>query len=484
MTRQARAHGCVSDSMRSSIESMTGCENNAINRSEINVTETTNRIPTTRPNPSPTRPGRRTPRPLRSHGSRHRKSCWKNCATDDVKTGTRSMIERFIALAWIFVSISPVLAQSSKPSSSEQPRPIKIEDRLSDPVYVAWTSEPSVAQCVRCHLNDKGTEFSRQREMRDWIDRDKHAIARQRVEPFSPENQETELLDLFTRLNRLALKQAAEEEAKGYTLDRSAIGLREVPAEWIGTSNLLSRRMCDKLWGEGTVETAAGYQRFREACLTCHGGVSQEQTASAESLSDYPIGIDCLYCHQQGEQDAWQKEHLDEDRWRLSSPRQKESRGMSDMVDTANQASTCLDCHVGNRDKNMFVTHQMYAAGHPPLPAIEVQTFCDQLPMHWQTPSQLHDNLQDGKSRDEYFAINYPGVAEGGPQQFSETYFDTRKLFIGALQARRKSVKLLVDSAATDDWGDYALYDCAACHHELRSESARQRRYLTATRSV
>lgn len=411
----------------------------------------------------------------------------------DVSTGSAKSVRKIVVVVDKATSPSQAVLRmlskllmvglailSTGPANSQPP--VKIEDRLSDPVYLAWTSEPTVAACVTCHLNDKGTAFSRQREMRDWIDKDKHAIARQRVEPFSPAGQEAELIKLFTRLNTIANKRAADEAEKGYTIDTNEIGLTKVPEEWIGSSNLLSRRICDKLWGEGHVETKAGYEDFRKACLACHGGVTERQTASTESLADYPVGIDCLYCHQDGKQDAWQKLHLNESQWRLSSPEKKKSLGMADMVNTANQASLCLDCHVGNHDKNMFVTHPMYAAGHPPLPSIEVQTFSERMPMHWQSPAQLHENMDGDPTRDEYFATNYPGVVDAGPDQVGKTFFDTRNLFIGALTARRKAVQLMVQLSLTEDWGDYALYDCAACHHELQSESRRQQRTLTSDR--
>ncbi len=39
------------------------------------------------------------------------------------------------------------------------------------------------------------------------------------------------------------------------------------------------------------------------------------------------------------------------------------------------------------------MTHEMYAAGHPPLPSVELQTFCEEMPQHWQTPRELYDSL-------------------------------------------------------------------------------------------
>ena len=49
-------------------------------------------------------------------------------------------------------------------------------------------------------------------------------------------------------------------------------------------------------------------------------------------------------------------------------------------------------------------------------------------------------------------------------------------MLLGAITARMKTVNLLVESATEERWGDYSLYDCAACHHELQTPSARQQR--------
>ena len=163
-----------------------------------------------------------------------------------------------------------------------------------------------------------------------------------------------------------------------------------------------------------------------------------------------------------------------EENWRLLSPDQKAAAGMRHLVGTSSQADLCFDCHVGNRSKNMFVTHEMYAAGHPPIPSIELETFCDQMPQHWQSPKQLYESMSGFAGRDDYFQINYPGVV--GRANAGQTFWNTRKMLVGALTARKKALDLVIESANTHQWADYSLYDCAACHHELDSISARQLR--------
>ncbi|MCG8649218.1 MAG: hypothetical protein MI861_05265, partial [Pirellulales bacterium] len=379
------------------------------------------------------------------------------------------MSQRVLAIGLLALMMTSVAdAQDAAPS---------LEERLSDPVFASWISQQKVATCLECHyeaslgarLAGRLTNFSRREELEVWLSNDKHTIARRRVEPIAESEIEGELRTLEGKLEEIAIEKAAQLE-----LDTSQVFLSEFPKEWIGDSNLLSRRICDQLWGKDAVTKPAGYAKFRDHCLTCHGGYQPGQPGfDYEGKADAQIGIDCLYCHQNQEVESkeWETDHYGRD-WRLKTPAEKSALGMNHLVGTANQAALCFDCHVGNRAKQMFVTHEMYAAGHPPLPSIELETFSKQMPQHWQTPGQLHKNLAEDASRDEYFAINYPGVGDAGA-----TFWNTRKMLIGALAARKKSLQLLIDSAAKEEsWGDFALYDCAACHHELRTDSRRQKR--------
>ena len=52
-------------------------------------------------------------------------------------------------------------------------------------------------------------------------------------------------------------------------------------------------------------------------------------------------------------------------------------------------AGRCATCHVGSPADGKFVTHEMYAAGHPPLPPLEVMTFSRDQPMHYKLPKDL-----------------------------------------------------------------------------------------------
>src|SRR5262249_41881651 len=117
-------------------------------------------------------------------------------------------------------------------------------------------------------------------------------------------------------------------------------------------------------------------------------------------------------------------------------------------------AQLCFSCHIGNTTDKKFVTHEMYAVGHPPLPGIELDTFSDSLPRHWR-----------------YLADKPPGVFESDEMQ--KTYGRSlirlervQIVVVGGLVALREAVKLAQDTAGQGG-ADYAQFDCFACHHDL-----------------
>ena len=57
---------------------------------------------------------------------------------------------------------------------------------------------------------------------------------------------------------------------------------------------------------------------------------------------------------------------------------------MIDVRNPVRRAEQCFSCHIGNVEEGKLVTHAMYAAGHPPLPSIEIESFAKQMPRHWR----------------------------------------------------------------------------------------------------
>lgn len=196
-------------------------------------------------------------------------------------------------------------------------------------------------------------------------------------------------------------------------------------------------------------------------CLSCHA-VAKEQIDCGEKFN-VTLGVSCEACH--GPSSKWVGTHWQND-WISRTPDQeKVAAGLYDVRDPVARTRLCLSCHLGHSggeaDKygplfgqRKIVTHDMYAAGHPPLPGFEVETFATNMPPHW---------------------------ALEGERAGLEI---ARSVLIGGLVALRDSVHLLqteATRAAAEPadgskvlWPELALFDCRACHHDLRVNSWRQ----------
>ncbi|MDX1968257.1 MAG: multiheme c-type cytochrome [Planctomycetaceae bacterium] len=244
-------------------------------------------------------------------------------------------------------------------------------------------------------------------------------------------------------------------------------------------------------------------------CLACHSskpvwepGVEVEPnspflltTAEATRFS-FLVGVDCEGCHGPSEKPKgsaipdWISEHtstpdpnLDDPAeaakfWRFYSPQTKLEHGYVDVRSPYVQTQMCLSCHMGDVTMGRIVTHEMFAAGHPPLPAFEVATFRHQMPPHWQPLSK--------KPPAVVAQFNKLSAAPYNPG----TSTDTRLMLLGALASVRQYLILLSDlsqpeaefpgpdRALRPPGPELAAFDCTACHHDLRDKSWRQTRQL------
>ncbi len=233
------------------------------------------------------------------------------------------------------------------------------------------------------------------------------------------------------------------------------------------------------------MEKILGYKVAEDArCLSCHS-VDLAPEKKVKTLEDFATtegGVNCTACHGFGRN--WQFEHFEEPRkkgdpmpWRTKSPEEKSSRGLADLRNPATKAKLCASCHIGNSSEGKVVTHEMYAAGHPPLPPFELATFMECEPKHWGYPT-------DGKLKFfTEFAEKNPGKTWSTfrfhPAE-KESYL-ARHLACGAIAALQAEVRQLGSDAAsaTKPDGaaiDFARFDCYACHHDLKVPSARQKR--------
>lgn len=338
----------------------------------------------------------------------------------------------------------------------------------TDAVFLAWQDNPDVQSCGVCHYSP-GNEFAKRRtdfckltEIEQWLSTDKHAIARQRVEPIAEKNRDKALASVTQML-----KQRGNSA--------------QVPMDWIGPSNFLSFAICEQM-GYDT-ETDEGYGRFRENCLTCHSGYEAGTGTNGftRDATNHP-GISCNYCHQSGSDRRWIDEHSSLDvemKWRQLPPEAKLQKGMRNLTSSRDQADLCYRCHIGDVQRKAFVTHEMYSAGHPPLPSVELDRLVENMPRHWRDNRELFESLTASRypGRDVYFQVNFPEEMSAVRQVGADKMFwNSGTMLSGALAADQQWLRLIsqTSSAQSGHRADYALYDCAACHHELRIPSERQ----------
>jgi len=221
---------------------------------------------------------------------------------------------------------------------------------------------------------------------------------------------------------------------------------------------------------EAILQAARGDKSYKvnkdPACLACHSIIfpaDHPQEDRDKTISD---GVSCVVCH--GPYDAWIEMHapiaVEKQRaWRKLSREEKEAKyGMTDLWDPAKRARLCASCHIGNHEEKKVVTHEMYAAGHPPLPGFEPAAFSNQMPRHWRLPAEMPKAVQevlrvDGSQREQ-----------------------SRVLLVGAAVSLAELMPLIEgeakSAAASSDGLDFANFDCYACHHDLRPQTWRRDR--------
>jgi hypothetical protein len=202
------------------------------------------------------------------------------------------------------------------------------------------------------------------------------------------------------------------------------------------------------------------------SCTNCHG-INVTGAEVPPTFAREENGVTCVACH--GAFVDWIEKHTipNNPLWRGNTRRQKEERfGMTDLWDPVTRAAKCASCHIGSPEEQKVVTHAMYAAGHPPLPGLEVATFSEAQPRHWQylreKPAAIQKELGFNPAKREQTDLV---VASG-----IVALRDAMRLY--AAEARDDT---LVKEPETH-WPDFARFDCYACHHDLKVPSWRQER--------
>lgn len=207
-----------------------------------------------------------------------------------------------------------------------------------------------------------------------------------------------------------------------------------------------------------------------QECLSCHSG-----WIKGDRKPDYfEYGVTCEACH--GAASDWEAPHT-RDSWRLVAPDVKEKKhNFIDVRNPIRRAEQCFSCHIGNAKEGKVVTHEMYAAGHPPLPGIEIETFISEMPSHWRSIREKGEF----RHYDGYLKANFPGMGFDPLNDLTKT----RSVIVGGVMALHESIELLSEQANLEtggelehtSWPEFGVFDCTACHHDLRSPAWRQTR--------
>jgi len=241
-------------------------------------------------------------------------------------------------------------------------------------------------------------------------------------------------------------------------------------------------------------------------CLSCHSSVPIEQMelqgeiTGTETLEDprYTIGVSCEGCHGPAGRDksgatiGWGSAHASpgddsgsaKSQWRFLSAKDKFDRfGYWDIRSPATQARICLSCHLGNAAQKKIITHEMYAAGHPPLPSFELSQFVRQMPRHWRRFDEKPEGVRLAYQKQKQALVQ--------PQEQTAVDFDadefaiTRATLVSSLVAFEESLRLTADLIDVNPEPEFqpelANYACFACHHELVRDGWRKSRRLTST---
>lgn len=200
-------------------------------------------------------------------------------------------------------------------------------------------------------------------------------------------------------------------------------------------------------------------------CLSCHANWLPGEPPPDGRVAQF--GVHCEACH--GAAAKWYLPHS-KPQWRLVPPAEKQTRfGMIDVRDPVVRARECFSCHIGNAAAGKVLTHDMYAAGHPPLPGIEIESYIDQMPRHWRTDVEKGEFAY----RAEYLRLN-----GRRPDDLPRT----RGVLLSGIVALQHSARLFAERCETEYARDFAAFNCADCHHDLRVSSWRQESPLRGIR--
>jgi hypothetical protein len=258
-------------------------------------------------------------------------------------------------------------------------------------------------------------------------------------------------------------------------------------------------RFLDRPQDESAAATFDGHVATLKACFACHAPV-EERVVGDRKHTTIENGVSCQACHGPGL--AYEGPHR-KPLWRLVTAVDKEREfGLRDLRNPVRRIELCASCHVGTQslhwglvgeNSQRLIRHEWYALGHPPLPGLEYVTFAAQQPAHWRTiqeklfrpegfeyyqkgadPDEAREFLEfflkndKVKLADSYLAAN-PTSFSGDP---TRDMARAKEVLISGLGVLATYAELVgaVHAKGAAAGPEFAVYDCTACHHELRSD--------------
>jgi Cytochrome c554 and c-prime len=244
--------------------------------------------------------------------------------------------------------------------------------------------------------------------------------------------------------------------------------------EWMTWNHLDRHRIAFDWFDEAGKASAAGKRAQAMAenlgikdlttaqeCIGCHSYPVAKSTPT--SYFETPLertkeGVTCVACH--GGSKEWVVEHVAaaDPAWKsLSGVDRWQKLGMVDLKNPVTQARACLSCHVGDTDEKLGrkITHEIYAAGHPPLPGIEVSAFIAEEPRHWLSSSEKKAGNRASAGTSELLAVSGLATLAAQLDLFEKSH--------------------LPHVAKKDSGPEIAVYDCYACHHSLGGQQSKWR---------
>lgn len=182
-----------------------------------------------------------------------------------------------------------------------------------------------------------------------------------------------------------------------------------------------------------TAQLGWGAPSEAQGCLVCHAHAPPPQARGPRfQLED---GIGCEACH--GPSERWIAAHVNE----LKTPEERIAHGMTATWDAQVRGKLCSTCHLGDTEHPM--THQIMAAGHPPL-LFELDTFTALMPPHWDVDADYRKRKPVSDTASNWL--------EG---QIAAT-----DAWLGRLESGALGHGL---------FPELALFDCDACHHSMNA---------------